>query len=233
MAACLAGGPSVAASHRAAAGLHGLPGVLPGAAEVTAYGGVKAALGGIVVHRTELLVVDDLTEALGIPTTTATRTIVDMAGTVNARLLAQMFDHAIRRRLCAADEVAACLDRIGTRGRRGARVLTRLLEERLGGDSALEDQWLRKLRRAGLDPPARQHQLVVHGRVLVLDFAWPAQRVGLECDGYASHGGRFRFDHDRLRDLLTARAGWTVLRVTSNTPLRELVSTLSEYGIRR
>jgi very-short-patch-repair endonuclease len=223
----------VAASHRAAAGLHGLPGVLPGAGEVTAYGGTKVALDGITVHQAQLLIVDDLTEASGVPVTTPSRTLVDMAPAVDSRLLAKMVDHAVRRELCCEDDLLACLDRLGADRRHGSARIRRLVTGDGRTGSALEALWLRRLRRAGLEPPARQHQLVVDGRVIVLDFAWPAQRVGLECDGFAYHSSRSGFDRDRLRDLLTARLGWTVIRVTSTTPVHEVVATVSELCFSR
>jgi very-short-patch-repair endonuclease len=199
---------------------------------VTAYGGTKVELDGIRTHRAQLLIVDDLTEVSGIPVTTPARTLLDMAPIVEGRLLAKMVDHAVRRELCREEDLVACLDRLAGDRRNGTAAVRRFIgDDRTG--SALETLWLRRLRRVGLDPPARQHQLVVDGRIVVLDFAWPDQRVGLECDGFAYHGSRSGFDRDRLRDLLTARLGWTIVRATVNTPVHELIATLSELCFNR
>ena len=219
-AALLAAGDAVA-SHRAAAGLHHFPGVLPGAAEITVFCRTSPRLPGVIVHRATLLVAEDITEVAGFPATTAARTTVDLAAIVHPSLLERMLDR------CDAGDVSACLERIGTAGRRGTRPLRAMLAARLGGDSPLEALWLRRLKRAGLPPPVVGHQLVVGKRVLVLDMAWPEHRVALEVDGWSVHGTRTQFDRDRERDLLATRAGWRVLRVTSRTPMHEVLATLA------
>lgn len=219
-AALLAAGDAVA-SHRAAAGLHRFPGVLPGAAEITVYCRTAPRLTDVTVHRATLLVADDITVVDGFPTTTPARTVVDLAATTHPILLERMLDR------CDPAEVDACLERIGTVSRRGTRRLRALLDARIGGESPLERTWLRRLRRAGLPPPVLGYQLVVGGRVLVLDMAWPEHRVAVEVDGWSAHGTRTQFDRDRERDLLATRAGWRVLRVTSRTPPDQLVATLT------
>ncbi|MDQ3757354.1 MAG: DUF559 domain-containing protein [Actinomycetota bacterium] len=218
-AALLAAGDAVA-SHRAAAALHGFPGVLPGAVEITVFCRTAPRLAGVVVHRTTLLVADDLTEVNGIPTTTPARTVVDLAATLHPHLLERMLDR------CDPLEVVACLDRVGTASRRGTRNLRALLDARVGGESPLEKTWVRRFRRSGLPPPELGYQLVIGSRVIVLDMAWPDHRVAVEVDGWSSHGTRTQFDRDRERDLWATRAGWRVLRVTSRTPVREVLATL-------
>lgn len=220
--AALLAAPETVASHRAAAGLHHLPGVLPGAVELTAFPGSCPRLPGARIHRANTLVVDDLTTVDGFPVTTLSRTVVDMAGTVHPRLLEQMLDRS------RPEDVVACVDRLGAVGRRGLRRLQPLLAVRLGGESPLEKLWLRRLRRAGLPSPVLGHQLVVGRRVLILDMAWPEHRVALEVDGWSAHGTRTQFDRDRQRDLLTTRVGWRVLRVTSRTPVHEVTTTLHQ-----
>lgn len=218
-AALLAAGDAVA-SHRAAAALHRFPGVLPAAAEITVFCRASPRLQGVTVHRATLLVADDITVVDGFPATTPARTVVDLAATTHPVLLERMLDR------CDPLEVDACLDRIGTASRRGTRPLRAMLDARIGGESPLEQLWLRRLRRVGLPSPVLGYQLVVGDRVLVLDMAWPEHRVALEVDGWSTHGTRTQFDRDRERDLLATRAGWRVLRVTSRTPVREVVATL-------
>ncbi len=48
-----------------------------------------------------------------------------------------------------------------------------------------------------------------------LDFAYPAQRVAIEADGFRYHGGRRAFDHDRARGNELLTLGWRVLHVTA------------------
>jgi very-short-patch-repair endonuclease len=49
------------------------------------------------------------------------------------------------------------------------------------------------------------------------DFAWPPERVALECDGgqWAPRGGRHNTDQDREKLNEAARLGWRVLRFSS------------------
>jgi very-short-patch-repair endonuclease len=212
------------ASHRAAAGLHRLAGIAPGAVEVTVFTMRTPRLVGVTAHRASVLYADDVTVVNGLHATSAARTVVDLAASTGSLALQRLLDDCIVRRLCTADDVAACLER--SEARRGRRRLVPLLDARLQPESHLEQLWLRRLRRAGLPPPAIGFQLVVDGRVLVLDFAWPQQCVGIEVDGWQPHATRSRFDSDRLRDLAAVRVGWVILRVTSRTPPAQLFATL-------
>ena len=211
---------------RAAAGLHGFPGVQAGAVEVTVFDSTTPRLRGVKAHRAAIVVADDITTVTGLAVTSPARTLVDLAGCsdIATSLLARMLDDCAIRRLCRPDDVAECLDRC--QARRGRRRLLALLDQRMRADSHHEARWLRRLQRAGLCPPAVGYQLVVDDRVMVLDFAWPEHRVGIEVDGWQPHATRSAFDRDRLRDLAAARAGWTILRVTSHTPPAELFATI-------
>jgi very-short-patch-repair endonuclease len=66
---------------------------------------------------------------------------------------------------------------------------------------------------------SRQHGLVTRAQLAVLgfelDFAFPAERVDVECDGWEAHGRkRAQFEEDRRRDAALSAAGWVVLRLT-------------------
>jgi very-short-patch-repair endonuclease len=50
------------------------------------------------------------------------------------------------------------------------------------------------------------------GRV---DFAYPAQRVAIEVDGFRHHDTRATFDDERARGNQLVAMGWQVLRITS------------------
>lgn len=227
LAACLAGAPGAVASHRAAAGLHGLPGVLPGAVEVTVERAGRRTLAGVRCHTSVALAPADATIVHGVPATTVARTIVDLAPVLHPRLLGRITDDAWRRGLCSPADVAATLDRIGGPGRAGAARLARLLADHEPTGSTLETTWLRRLRRSGLAPEALQHQVVVAGRVMVMDLAWPGRRVGVEVDGWAPHGTRSAWDRDHDKINAYAEAGWRVLFVTSRTSPAATIRQLS------
>ncbi len=229
MSACLAAGPSSLASHLAAAGLHGFPGVIPGALELTAFGAKTPRLGGVRTHASSVYRPEDRQMVLGIPTTSPAHTVVDLAGRLSPFMLERAAEHVLCRSLCTASELVLAFRYLGRRGRPGTPALRELLEDRLEVDSALEARWLRSLRRAGLAPPAFQHQVVVGDRLLVMDFAWPRHRVGVEVDGWDPHRHRSAWDRDHDKINAYLEAGWRVLFVTSNTPERETVRQLQAF----
>jgi len=47
-----------------------------------------------------------------------------------------------------------------------------------------------------------------------VDFLWPDQRLVVEIDGFAFHGGRAAFEDDRDRDAKLAAVGYRVIRFT-------------------
>jgi hypothetical protein len=83
-------------------------------------------------------------------------------------------------------------------------------------ESELEDRFLHLVRRAGLPTPVAQWTVPDARGAFIgrADFGWPAQRVGVELDGYAFHSDPtvFRLDRDRQNRLVLA--GVTLLRFT-------------------
>jgi very-short-patch-repair endonuclease len=70
------------------------------------------------------------------------------------------------------------------------------------------------LQRSGLPLPRRQTWVSLPGGRYRLDFAWPEQRVGLECDGWEHHGAKSAFVADRARLAEFGAAHWRILPVT-------------------
>lgn len=231
MAAYLAAGADdVVVSHKAAAGLHRLPGILPGTVELTSLSGRDLRLKGVTCHSTVGMAGGDVVTTRGFRATSPGQTLIDLAGMdLDRGFLARIVADSCRRRLCSTRELERRLVDGGGRGRPGTEMLRSILAARAGGDSGLEDRWLRILASAGLRPPALQHQLVVGGRVLVLDFAWPALRVGVEVDGWDVHREREVWDHDHDKVNAYLEAGWRVLFVTSRTPPDDVVRQLRTF----
>ena len=229
LAACLATGPGVVASHRAAAGLHRFPGFVEGKVEITSLTGRAPRLAGARCHATGVFESHERQWVLSLPVTCPARTIVDLAGELSAHRIGALVDHARRRGQCSPTEIDQALLRLGGPGRAGTAALRRALADRVAGDSDLEARWLRTLSRAGLTPPAFQHQVVTGGRVLLLDFAWPEQRVGVEVDGWEPHRQRSAWDHDHDKINAYLEAGWRVLFVTSNSRPRDVLRQLNAF----
>ena len=81
------------------------------------------------------------------------------------------------------------------------------------------------MRREGLAPFP---QFYIQG--YYADFAFPDVRVAVEADGAAYHEG-VRHEHDRKRDWILGRAGWTVKRFHGTTIYHKAANCA--YVIRR
>ncbi|MHB1534806.1 MAG: type IV toxin-antitoxin system AbiEi family antitoxin domain-containing protein [Acidimicrobiales bacterium] len=227
MAAALAGGPGTLLSHHSAATIHRLwdfPGHSP---VLTVIAPQRVRLTGVVVHRVEHLAAIDIERRSGVALTSPTRTLVDLAGWVEAPLLERILEDGVVRRRWTYRSVDECLARAGTAGRRGSADLGALVRARRGdprGDSRLEQQVIRILRPLG---PFEVHfQVIVGGgRVLIVDVAWPHFRVAVEVDGWQHDGSSMaEFTRDRSRRNALQAAGWSVGHITAGmTPETILV----------
>jgi hypothetical protein len=122
LAAVLACGPEALASHRAAAGLHGL--IYPGWIEVTAARGCKPKP-GITIHRSRLGAAEHRTLIAAVPVTTVARTIVDLADVFNEKRLAGAVRQAENLRIFDLQAIRAVQARLP--GRTGRHRLERVL----------------------------------------------------------------------------------------------------------
>lgn len=227
--------PGAVLSHRDAGALHELR---PGNHRDTDVTGRNARANppGIRFHRTNTLDADDITTVDGIRVTTVARTLVDLAGVVPRDHLAKAVKEAELRRVFDLRAIEAALTR--TRGRRGPghRILRETIAEHaaLGLSatrSSLEDAFLRLLNRAGL--PSPRVNAFVEGAMV--DAHWPARRLIVELDGWASHHARHAFQHDRERDAHLTAAGYRMVRFTYDHVLRRpdrVIELLRRLGIR-
>lgn len=213
LAAVLAAGAGAVASHRAAAWLWGLDDEL--SVEVTVPANRGPRLASVTVHR-QALEPEAVSRRRRVPVTNPLRTLIDVAAIPDIQLLEQALDRGLAHRLFDLSAVEAELAREGRRGRPGTARLRQSLERRSGSckrpPSMLESRMLRLLQAARIPRPEREYG-VLGGRYRV-DFAWSAERLAVEVDGYASHASWRAFQDDRTRQNDLVAAGWTVLRFT-------------------
>jgi very-short-patch-repair endonuclease len=217
LAAVLACGDSAVVSHGSAAELLGLWDRRPVLIDVTAPSSRGRELDGIRWHRGDLLP-DEVSSHAGVPCTTASRTLIDMAGRVGEKSLRRMVEQAAVLRLLDL----AALDRIlGHTRRRGAPLLRSALAPwRHMGDgqrklrSRTEARLLAAVVEAGLPRPRCNVVLRIDGGSLEVDLVWERQRLVVETDGVATHGTSAAFQRDRRRDQLLTAAGYRTARVT-------------------
>jgi very-short-patch-repair endonuclease len=199
MAAVLACGPNAALSHGAAAVHWGLLRPLDGPVDITVptHSGRKRQR-GIRLHRCVTLGAPFQTNGSQkrpaslvtvrnrIPVTTVPRTLVDIRATLPPRL--------VRRAIRQAEFFGLGLGGIETDRTR----------------SELERYFLRLCRRFGLPMP--EVNVLIGG--MTVDFLWRAQRLVVETDSYATHGGTVAFEDDHDRDLRLRRLGYAAHRFT-------------------
>jgi len=70
------------------------------------------------------------------------------------------------------------------------------------------------LLRGGLPHPEVNMPLVCLGRRVIPDFRWPRQRLVLEADGVAWHGGKLAREDDAERQAVLEASGERVIRAT-------------------
>jgi very-short-patch-repair endonuclease len=185
-------GEGAALSGRAAAHLLGLLRGSPPPPEVTTHGWRRVK--GVITHIRHLPP-DEVTTSRGIPVTTVTRTLVDLAGLIPLNPLNRACHEAGVRYGTDPTDVDALLERHPTAA--GRRALRRVLHgEEPVTLSALERRFLLRLRRARL--PLPEVNRVAGGRVV--DCRWPQSRLTVELDGYRYHRSRHSWERDRERE---------------------------------
>jgi hypothetical protein len=137
----------------------------------------------------------DRTTWKGIPITTVSCTLVDIAEVFNEQQLAWAIHQAQVRHGTEPEQVAAVLARRpGANGRA-------LLVSLQSGDahitlSALERKFLARLRRERLPLPITNR--LAGGRYV--DCRWPEHHLTVELDSYRFHNSRYSWEQDRRRE---------------------------------
>ncbi|MGH9137216.1 MAG: hypothetical protein ACRD0G_09245 [Acidimicrobiales bacterium] len=198
-------------SHVTAAALHGLMSALT-LPHVTVPRTASARCPLAKVHRSRLPA-EDLCWADGMRATSVSRTIVDLAATLDGTTLEEVVDVALCGRTAAHGSVLAAANRVGA-GRQGLARLRRVLEVWTPGikpGSVAEIRLPRLLSESGLDEIETQHRVYSGDGELVgrLDVAIPRLCAGLEYDGLSSHNPR-RWERDERRYQRLDDLGWQV-----------------------
>jgi len=217
LAAVLACGDHAVLSHRSAAELIGLSDRRQALIDVIPPTWAGREIQGIRWHRVRLPIDAEVEIREGIPCTSTSRTLVDVAGSAGWQSLRALVEQAAVLRLLDVEEI----DRILAQGRRrGApRLRTILASWRSGAPtpklrSRLEARLFPQLIGKGLPLPRCNVRLQIDDHWLEVDLLWEVHRLAIEADGEETHGTRAAFQRDRWRDQLLAAAGYRTARVT-------------------
>lgn len=219
LAAVLAAGDGAYASHQTAGLLWKLEGIQDEIVHITVPGRRRVRVRDLAVHRPVLSTGRDVTRIGTIPVAVPARTIIDLAGVLNATQLEDALDDALRRGLLDRKALLERLRSMPRNGRRGLPVLEALLRARVGEPitgSSLESRFRRLLQSAGLPEPVSQHEIRDNDGSLVarVDFAYLDASLAIEIDGYRYHSGRKSWERDRARQNRLVELGWMPLRIT-------------------
>jgi very-short-patch-repair endonuclease len=219
LAAVMAGGDLAFGSHESAARIHQQPLPCAAAIEVTTDLERRPRLRGVKVHRSGLILPEDVCIIDGIRVSTPARTIVDLSGRYDSRVIGRMIDDALRRHLTSMAELYEATQRLKSAPGRSQKTMRTLLLRRDGSseehESILEDFVFDSLRRFKLPIPIAQYKVTIEGRDRRIDFCYAEERVALEPKGFGPHSSRQAFDEDALRGNELRLAGFQVLEFTS------------------
>lgn len=222
-AAILACSPRAYLSHATAAAIWGLARLGAGDVELTLVARRRRNPAGVRVHWISELAPGELRRHEGLPVSSPSLTILDVASRLPPDRLADLVHGARHRRLVGLAELRATL--AAHPRRRGAGALRRLLagaETSLAVESRAEARCLRLMVRHGLRPDASQ---VAVGPYRV-DFLYRRERLIVEVEGYRHHGGRRPFDADRRRASYLLARGYAIFPVTWTDLTRDPEGTM-------
>jgi hypothetical protein len=218
LAAVFACGPGAALSHRSAGALWG---ICRGQAkwDVTTAGRGRKAPANIRLHRVRAPLGAAVANCHGIPITTVSRTLLDLADVLPRQALERALHEAEHLRLLDARELTENIG--GASGRRTKALAAALAEPSPGiTRSVLEERFADLVAKAGLPPPRRNVHVHIRGGLVEVDVLWPDEMVIVELDG-AAHRTRRAFEADRRRDAALASEGYVVVRLTWDRVTRE------------
>jgi very-short-patch-repair endonuclease len=212
MAAVLSCGPDALLSHRPAAALLGIRPASSGWVDVTVPRRLRPR-DGIRPH-TATVPEDERAIHAGIPVTTVTRTLLDLATQLQPHELKRAAEQAEALQLTSPLSLVAVVQRHA--GRRGAGALAAALGPLRQGltRSELERRFVAFVDRVDLPPPRLNEWLDIGGELIQADCFWPEARLIAELDSRAWHDTEAAFERDRRRDRRCVAAGWAVIRVT-------------------
>jgi hypothetical protein len=224
--------PGAVASHRTALWLHGIARLgKSDVIEVTVPFGYNRSLPGVRTHQSRSLAAVDQTSVRNVPTMTAARTVIDLAGQLGIADRLAVLDEAIcsraaRRKVVYARALALRF------GRRGVRII---IEATRPGAERNFRSWLERhaatvLAEAGLPTPRWNVTLTDRrGRIGTVDAVLgPRERIVLEFDGLRFHSTPAQRQRDVARDRRVLLTGRIPLRFTYEDVVRRPAQMIAE-----
>jgi hypothetical protein len=218
-AACAAVGPHATVGGETAALLWGLEGLPEATADgpirlwVPADATVRPRAGIVLKHTT--LHADEITILDGIPVTTPSRTVTDLARWRKLTEAVVIADSALRLTACTRSQLLEAAARLrGQRGAVGARRVVQLARARTRSCGETGGRLVIVL--GGRPEPEVGIEICSPDGdpIAEADMGYRRWLIWIEYDGFVVHTQRHTFRNDRPRQRLVERRGWFVLRMT-------------------
>ena len=209
-------GDAAVASHRCAGYLLKLDGFEKPAIEFC-VAAAEAPRTGATIHRVQSIPKCDITTISSIPTTNASRLLVDVGAVVDEETLELALKDAYRKGLTSRPRLKWRIEELCCRGRPGCSAIKKLMGELGSGPttgSGLEVRLARLIKRSDLHAPERQYEISDGRFVARPDFVYAEQKVAVEADGHRWHTSRAAWERDLRRRNELQRLGWIVIHVT-------------------
>ncbi|MGH9194699.1 MAG: DUF559 domain-containing protein [Acidimicrobiia bacterium] len=192
-----------------------LEGIDPGLFELTTPLYRERVDKRLILHTSDRLTNADVAWLGPFRITTPTRTLIDLASVESEEVVEIALQYAVRKGHTSIGRLNQRLESLSGRGRRGIRVMQRLIEVQPSRpvQSVLEVKLLRAIRDSGLSIPATQFEVRDADFHVFLDFAYPEQMVAIEAEGREFHVEPFDFEKDLARRNILTSLGWRVLHV--------------------
>lgn len=205
MATVLDAGPGACASHDTTLHLAGVPGFSATPVHITQpRGGVLRPDGAAIMHTSRRIALDHVALIHGIPSTTVTRALFDIAATAHPDRLDRAVDAAWTRSLTDHRRLCEALDLLARQGRAGIRAMREAIEQRgadhVAPESGLEHRFHQMVEQDGQPPLLRQvrwHTAIGEVRFDAFD---PEARVDAEMDSALHHRSLSDMAYDERRD---------------------------------
>jgi very-short-patch-repair endonuclease len=203
--------PRALLSHGTAARLWKLPVPRCHDIEVTLVGRQRPSRPGLRIFSIQSIAPYELRRHEGLPLTSPSLTLLDIAGQVRERELADALNEARVQKIVNDGEIHRTL--AAHRNRRGARALRKLFDAadaRFATESRTERLCLRLMIEHGLEPDETQVWIGPYR----VDFLYRPERLVVEADSYQFHGTKKRFVEDRRRTAYLIAGGYEVFPLT-------------------
>jgi very-short-patch-repair endonuclease len=215
MAAVLASGDGAVLSHRSATALYGAWGSGAGEIHVTVPRKLRSTRA--IRRHFSVLPDDEVAIVDGIPTTSASRAVLDLAAEKGEAAAESALRELEYLGIYGAVSLSALIARHPNHtGGRACREALEHLRDDPGGRlrSDLEEQFITFLDAKKIPRPRMNFWLSVDDDRFQVDCFWPEARLVAELDGFRSHRTRRAFGSDRRRDRKLGAAGYRVIRIT-------------------